>query len=196
MSTLLKRDLAKGWYVAEQSGEAKIEAKAREVAGGRGDARLATYKKKPGAGAAETVDWAALGYAPLEAWLESGGFLVLEPSDDPVALADKLGNADRIAVHFPKFADGRGYSIATLLRKRVGFAGELRAVGDVLCDQLFYMSRVGFDALALRDDQDPATALNALAQFTESYQDSVDTPSPLFRRRAGALKKLAEKNLG
>jgi uncharacterized protein (DUF934 family) len=190
MSTLLKHDPVKGWYVAEASGEAKIEAKAREVAGGRGDARLATYKKKPGAGQAEAIDWAALGYAPIAAWLDGGGFLVLEPTDDPVALADKLGAADRIAVHFPKFADGRGYSIATLLRKRIGFTGELRAVGDVLCDQLFYMSRVGFDALALREDQDPETALKALAQFTHSYQDSVDTPSPLFRRRADALKKL------
>jgi uncharacterized protein (DUF934 family) len=86
-------------------------------------------------------------------------------------------------VHFPTFTDGRGYSTARLLRERYGYRGELRAVGDVLRDQLFYLSRVGFDAFALRQDQDAEGALASLADFSESYQASVERPQPLFRRR-------------
>jgi uncharacterized protein (DUF934 family) len=63
-----------------------------------------------------------------------------------------------IAVRFPKFGDGRGYSIARLLRERYGYRGELRAVGDVLRDQLLFMKRSGFDSFSLREDQDPDEA--------------------------------------
>jgi len=89
-----------------------------------------------------------------------------------------------IAVDFPKFADGRGYSIAYHLRSRLGYRGELRAIGDVLRDQLFYMQRVGFDAFALRADKDIHEALKSLSDFSISYQASVDQPSPLFKRVA------------
>lgn len=87
-----------------------------------------------------------------------------------------------IAVDFPKFADGRGYSIAFNLRNRVGYRGELRAIGDVLRDQLFYMQRVGFDAFAVRADKDIQDALNGLADFSVSYQASTDNALPLYRR--------------
>jgi len=93
-----------------------------------------------------------------------------------------------IAIDFPKFADGRGYSIAYNLRARIGYTGELRAVGDVLRDQLFYMSRVGFDAFEVRADRDVHDALKGLTDFSEPYQASWDRKSPLFRRvqRTGA----------
>jgi len=87
-----------------------------------------------------------------------------------------------IAVDFPKFADGRGYSIAYNLRARLGYTGELRAVGDVLRDQLFYMQRVGFNAFAVRADKNIHDALKGLTDFSEKYQTSWDEKNPLFRR--------------
>ncbi|MBU2038989.1 MAG: DUF934 domain-containing protein, partial [Gammaproteobacteria bacterium] len=83
----------------------------------------------------------------------------------------------------PKFSDGRGYSTARLLRERHGFKGELRSVGDVLIDQLFFMNRCGFNSFALRDDQDLNDALAAFATFTVCYQNDVNDQRPLFRRR-------------
>ena len=93
-----------------------------------------------------------------------------------------------IAIDFPRFADGRGYSIAYNLRTRFGYSGELRAIGDVLRDQLFYMQRVGFNAFAVRADKNIHDALKSLSDFSEKYQTSVDEREPLFRRanRLGA----------
>ncbi len=87
-----------------------------------------------------------------------------------------------IAVDFPKFADGRGYSIAYHLRSRLAYKGELRAIGDVLRDQLFYMQRVGFDAFVPRADKDINEALKGLSDFSLTYQASSDETQPLFRR--------------
>ena len=106
----------------------------------------------------------------------------LTPDDDPAALADDLAALPLIAVDFPVFRDGRGYSTAFLLRTRYGFTGELRAIGDVLRDQLFYMQRVGFDAFAVREDKNIRDALNGLADFSEVYQTSANLPQPLYRR--------------
>ncbi|MCX8145327.1 MAG: DUF934 domain-containing protein [Azovibrio sp.] len=109
--------------------------------------------------------------------------LWLEPDADLAPLAADLDYFQVIAIHFPKFVDGRGYSLARLLRERYHFAGELRAVGDVLHDQLFFMRRVGFDAWALKAGQDAERALHAFTTFPTSYQGAVDDPTPLFRRR-------------
>ena len=98
---------------------------------------------------------------------------------------DLQGDVQRfsvIAVDFPKFSDGRSYSIAYNLRARLGYKGELRAIGDVLRDQLFYMQRVGFDAFAPRSDRKIEDALKALTDFSEVYQTSFDQKLPLFRR--------------
>jgi uncharacterized protein (DUF934 family) len=114
---------------------------------------------------------------------EAGEVLRLEPGDDPAKVADRLGAAERVEVNFPRFTDGRGYSIARLLRERYGFTGELRAVGDVQRDQIFYLSRCGFDAFLLREGEDAEGALAALQDFSEAYQASVERPQPLFRRR-------------
>ena len=106
----------------------------------------------------------------------------LEPADDPAAVA--LEGVARIEVNFPKFGDGRGYSIARLLRERYGYRGELRAVGHITRDLLFFMESCGFDAFELREGENPHEALAAFDDFSESYQASVAWPVPLFRRRA------------
>lgn len=98
------------------------------------------------------------------------------------SIQDDLPRFAVVAVDFPKFTDGRGYSIAYNLRKRLGYTGELRAIGDVLRDQLFQMQRCGFDAFATRQDRNIQDALKGLSVFSETYQAAVDQPLPLFRR--------------
>ena len=112
---------------------------------------------------------------PFGVWLDS--------SEAPEAIAGEFEHFAVIGVNFPKFTDGRGFSIARLLRERHSYRGEIRAIGDVLQDQLFYMKRCGFDAYAVRADKDIAKALAGLRSFSESYQAAVDQPQPLFRRR-------------
>jgi uncharacterized protein (DUF934 family) len=114
---------------------------------------------------------------PLAIWRR------LEAGDGPEALADDLAHFDVIAIHFPKFTDGRGYSTARLLRERYGYRGEIRAIGDVQRDQLLHLSRCGFDAFAVKERRDPEALLGAFADFSEAYQASVERPLPLFRRR-------------
>jgi len=109
--------------------------------------------------------------------------IVLETTDEPGLIADDLPNLSLVCVHFRRFNDGRGYTVARLLRERHGYRGELRAIGDVLRDQLFVLSRVGFDAFALRADQDEIESVRAFDDFSEAYQTSVERPQPLFRRR-------------
>ena len=127
---------------------------------------------------------------PLTVWLAQRDKLqdradlgVWIASDErPELLQDDIDKFSVIAVDFPKFADGRGYSIAYNLRARLSYTGELRAIGDVLRDQLFYMQRVGFDAFAPRADRSIEDALKGLSDYSEVYQISIDQKSPLFRR--------------
>lgn len=131
---------------------------------------------------------------PLRLWQSSAGVLLgrpagrigvwLAPDEDPALIADSLDALALVAVFFPQFTDGRGYSTARLLRERYGWRGELRAIGDVQRDQLFYLSRVGFDAFELNDGIDLQSALSAFADFSEAYQTSVERLLPLFRRRS------------
>jgi uncharacterized protein (DUF934 family) len=129
---------------------------------------------------------------PLPVWLArraeiSGRYpafgVWIDSHEGPEALADDIDRLRIIAVNFPKFTDGRGYSIARLLRERYHYQGEIRAIGDVLQDQLFYMQRCGIDAYALRADKDIDKALAGLAVFSETYQAAADQREPLFRRR-------------
>ncbi|MEP9320981.1 DUF934 domain-containing protein [Pseudomonas sp. LABIM340] len=129
---------------------------------------------------------------PLNLWLEHGPALRgrdgglgvwLDADDEPEAIAEDLDKLKVIAVNFPAFTDGRGFSTARLLRERFGYKGEVRAIGDVLRDQLFFMQSCGFDAYAIRADRDPQAALAGLDDFSEVYQTSVTQPQPLFRRR-------------
>ena len=127
---------------------------------------------------------------PLKIWQEKpaalNGKIVgiwLDSADDPGALASDINNLPIIAVNFPTFKDGRGYSAAYLLRTRYGYMGELRAIGDIQRDQLFYLHRVGFNAFAIRADKDIEAALKSFNDFSDVYQGSVVQTSPLFRRR-------------
>jgi uncharacterized protein (DUF934 family) len=110
----------------------------------------------------------------------------LAPAADPAILAADVASLPVIAVDFPQCTDGRGYSSARLLREQYGFAGELRAIGDVLRDQLYYLRQCGFNAFAVRADRDLADALRGLRDFSDNYQATAATPLPLFRRRAAA----------
>jgi uncharacterized protein (DUF934 family) len=112
----------------------------------------------------------------------------LDANEGPEAIAGEVERFAVIAVNFPKFGDGRGYSIARLLRERCSFKGELRAIGDVLHDHLYFMEQCGFDAFALRDDQDAQEALSVFGTFSDGYQTSALRPTPLFRRRLAAGK--------
>jgi uncharacterized protein (DUF934 family) len=89
-----------------------------------------------------------------------------------------------IALHFPKWTDGRAYSQARVLRARLRFAGELRATGDVLVDMLPLLSRTGFDAVQLRAGENETSARRALTLVTEHYQGDVHQPRPQFARVA------------
>ena len=111
--------------------------------------------------------------------------VVLQPGDDPRSLAERLPGLKVIAVDFPKYGDGRGYSIGRLLRERYGYRGELRAVGVVARDHLQLLVQCGFDAFQLREGEDPQAALAGLDDFSEAYQASAAQPVPLFRRRVG-----------
>jgi uncharacterized protein (DUF934 family) len=101
---------------------------------------------------------------------------------DVAELVADLPLLDLVALEFPKFSDGRAYSQARLLRERHGYRGEIRAVGDVLRDQLFFMVRSGFDAFELRADRSLEDALAAFDEFSTSYQPAADQPLPLYRR--------------
>jgi uncharacterized protein (DUF934 family) len=112
----------------------------------------------------------------------------LKPDDEPGDLADDTAHLPVIAVQFPQFADGRGYSTARLLRQRYGFRGELRAIGDVLRDQVFYLARVGFNAFEIKAGKSIEEALTGFGDFSDAYQGAVDQPAPSYRRRLEAAR--------
>jgi len=101
---------------------------------------------------------------------------------DPRTLT--LDGVKRIDLHFPKFTDGRAYSQAFLLRRRLGFKGEIRATGDVLIDQLVAMSRTGFDVAVLRQGLDASAAQRQFDRFPDFYQGSAIDTKPLFAKEA------------
>lgn len=128
---------------------------------------------------------------PLEAFLEKTETLLarntplgvrLAPGDDPQRLEGHLDRLALIEVEFPKYTDGRGYSIAQLLRRRLGYRGELRAVGHVLLDQLLYMHRSGFDAFET-ERASVASAADTLGEFSFFYQPAADGVRHVFARR-------------
>jgi uncharacterized protein (DUF934 family) len=128
---------------------------------------------------------------PLALWQAEHGMLAgrnavgvwLKPSDDPGLLAGDVAHLPLVAIDFPKFGDGRGYSSARLLREKYGFRGELRAIGEVLRDQIYYLFQCGFDAFALQPGRSIADAIAAFDDFSDNYQSTVVRPVPLFRRR-------------
>lgn len=129
---------------------------------------------------------------PLALWLDARDTLRqrlpdigvwLNGDEEVGVLEDDVEHLPLIAVNFPTFTDGRGFSAGRLLRERYSFSGELRAMGYFLRDQLFYLHRCGFSAFSLDDRYNPEEALQAFEDFTEFYQGAVVEPLPLFRRR-------------
>ena len=106
----------------------------------------------------------------------------LSPDDDPHDLADDLDRLSLIEVSFPKYVDGRGYSQAQLLRRRLGYKGELRAIGDVLRDQALLMVRSGFDSVALTNTDHEGFAA-AIAEYKYAYQSDAQQTKTIFQRR-------------
>jgi uncharacterized protein (DUF934 family) len=129
---------------------------------------------------------------PLQLWLGRRQALLarrarpgiwLDSHEGPEAIAGDVGRFALIAVNFPKYQDGRGYSTGRLLRERHGYRGELRAIGQVARDHIYFMASCGFDSFLLREGEDPQEALAAFDDFSEAYQASALQPLPLFRRR-------------
>lgn len=129
---------------------------------------------------------------PLQFWKtyqnELGNFggniaIWLNSHESVAGIGNQLHSLPLIALNFPVFSDGRSYSNARALRQQYAYKGEVRAIGDVLRDQLFYMSRCGFNAFDLRHDQDETLCLQAFRDFSTSYQATITEPLPLFRRR-------------
>ncbi len=129
---------------------------------------------------------------PLSLWLD--GKALASHSGEPLGIwidvdedVEQLGGHARefalVAINFPTFMDGRGFSTARLLRERYGYQGEIRAIGNVIRDQLFYMQRCGFDAFELREGTDLEASLASLRDFDVTYQGATDQALPLYRRR-------------
>ena len=104
-------------------------------------------------------------------------------SDEDLEEIENIERIPLIAILFENFMDGRGFSLARILREQYDFQGEIRAIGSPIRDQLTYMVKCGFNSFDLADHYDPEEALASLADFSESYQTSVEQETPLFRRR-------------
>jgi uncharacterized protein (DUF934 family) len=122
----------------------------------------------------------------LESRMDAGSTGIwLDTHETIESLIEAIGDINKlpiIAVHVERFADGRIFSIGTLLRTRYGFKNELRAFGDVLRDQLFFLKRSGFSSFIIRKDRSAADALASLKDFSTPYQGAVDEARPVFKR--------------
>lgn len=124
----------------------------------------------------------------LAAWREgarpeAGRFALVLPNDASILeVVESIGEFSAIILDFPTFRDGRAYSQARLLRERCGFRGEIRARGDVLSDQAYFMARAGFDAFEI-DGAKAAAFSDALGEFSVVYQRAADAAEPIWRRR-------------
>ncbi|MBX6419571.1 MAG: DUF934 domain-containing protein [Nevskia sp.] len=132
---------------------------------------------------------------PLRRWREERSALLasaaavgvlLPNTEDVEALWPEIADRPLIALQFPVFGDGRALSQAVVLRRRLGFGGELRALGDILRDQVFGLQRCGFDAIVPRADQDLEDCLRALAEFSVVYQPAADGLETVWQKRRSA----------
>lgn len=134
----------------------------------------------------QTIDSNSI--VPMQFWLENKPTVAgiwIDAGEGTEALADvDLTQFDVIAVHFPAFADGRGFSYARLLRERLGYSGDVRAVGGFIPDQLGYLLRVGFSSFLFAPEVDLEKALKLHKPFSIAYQGDVHDPRPLFLRRS------------
>ncbi|WP_410209168.1 DUF934 domain-containing protein [Aquirhabdus sp.] len=146
-----------------------------------GDSALDTFQRIAEDGVLPSGD-VTVSLAQIERLAEISGKkgLVLTEKDSPETTSLPLADLDLIEIYFPAFADGRGYSFATLLRRQ-GFKGELRATGDVFKDVLFYLKRVGFDSFILKQGKDINEAKAGLHDFTSGYQASTAEPQAHYQ---------------
>jgi len=114
------------------------------------------------------------------------GLQVIELANDADPRTLALDGITRIELNFPKFTDGRAFSQAYLLRRRLDFKGDIRATGDVLVDQLLQMQRSGFSSAVLRADQSLAHAQRQLTHFAGFYQGDAAQPQPQFASQGAA----------
>lgn len=130
---------------------------------------------------------AALWIAGKDALLKSGKQIAvwLDSSQPASLIATDLPHLPLIALNFPGFMDGRAYSTAVVLRRHYGYKGEIRAIGDVLRDQIFFMKRCGFTTFDLRDTVKLEDAQRAFRDFSATHASTIEEPQPLFRRRSG-----------
>ncbi len=144
--------------------------------------------------AAEEADLAASNVLlPMKVWVEHRESLSgrndigiwLEPDDEIEDIADALSGFPVIGLNFPTFFHGRCLSTANMVRRKYGFKGELRAIGDVRRDQLEQMRRCGINAFQMAEGQDLQKSIKALTQFSYGYQATIDNPEPLFRTHRG-----------
>lgn len=133
-----------------------------------------TADKPEGAGPAESAD------VPKSVDTSQPPVIVLANDADPLSLTQDINTAQRVDLHFPKFSDGRAFSQAWLLRRRLGFTGDIRATGDVLIDQLLQMRRCGFSEAVLRADQDSGHGARLLGGFDGFYQGDIEQAKPRF----------------
>ena len=127
---------------------------------------------------------------PLSLWNQQKEILAqrdqlgiwLNSDEPPQLIADSLASFAVVAINFPAFADGRGFSYGRELREQHDYQGEIRAIGEFMRDQLFFLKRCGFNAFAL-DGVDLKNALDSFADFSDAYQAATDQPEPLFKRR-------------
>jgi uncharacterized protein (DUF934 family) len=105
-----------------------------------------------------------------------------EPIESLIVAFPDINHLPLIAIFVERFADGRNFTLGNLLRTRYGFKNELRAVGDVLRDQLYFLKRSGFSSYEIRADRNAEEAIASLNDFTEPYQGAVDEPLPAWRR--------------
>ena len=128
----------------------------------------------------------------LERWLKDKAELStrnddvgvrLNAADSVEALADDLPSLSLVVLDMETFTDGRAFSQARLLRERFGYSEEIRARGDFLRDQMFFLNRVGVNAFEFPDETPLGDRLKAFNEFSVTYQSSADSPQPLYRRR-------------
>lgn len=127
---------------------------------------------------------------PLSLWQQQAADLKqrekvgvwLNSDESPALIAADLDSLALVAINFPAFADGRGFSYARELRDTHAYKGEVRAIGAFMRDQLYFLQRCGFNAFAL-ESTELEEALESLSDFSENYQAAIDQPAPLFRRR-------------
>ena len=176
--------------------------------GGHGDVRkkIVPVVKQPTEPTATTWEGGAL--VSLSQWLEApqaGGAILLQPADDARKLAGRLEGVALVAVDFHRIGDGRGYTHAFFLRERLGYTGPLRAIGAVTADQAYALTRVGFDQLALRADQNADAAVAGVETFSLPYQSTTHFAGALRSRDAAnfearivllqrALRQIADRH--